>query len=78
LQALVEEVVDGEDSIIDKDQVFGLRLHLAEELINVTLMGADGAQVDNLGAVILSHRSDRNRVFVDVHSDAEYAKLGYG
>ena len=44
-----------------KDQMFGLRLHFADELIDVTLAGADGAQVGDLSAVILSHISNRNR-----------------
>jgi hypothetical protein len=37
---------------VDADQMFGLRWHPADELINVTLAGADGPQVGDLSAVL--------------------------
>ena len=57
--------------------MFGLRLHLADELIDVTLTCANGCKVNDLGAVILRHIGNRNRVFVDIHSDEECARLGH-
>jgi hypothetical protein len=35
-------------------------LHLTEELIDVTLAGANGSQVYDLGTVILSHIGNRD------------------
>ena len=46
-----------------KDQMFGLRWHFAYELIDVTLAWADGAQVGDRSAVILSHISNRDGLF---------------
>jgi hypothetical protein len=63
---------------IDKDQVFGLRWHLAEELIESTLAGAKGAAGGHLGAMILGHLGNRNGLFVNVHADEECARLRQG
>ena len=58
--------------------MFGLRWHLADELLNVTLAGANGAEEGDLGPVLLSHISHGNRLLVDIHSDEECARLGHG
>ena len=76
-QIAVEPVATG-SGFIDKDEVFGFGLQLADELIDVTLAGADGAEVDDLGAVILGDIGHGNRVFVDIHADVECARLGHG
>ena len=58
--------------------MFGFRLHFAYELIDVTLAGANGAQVGHLSAVILGDIRHGNRLFVDIHSDEECARLRHG
>jgi hypothetical protein len=63
---------------IDKDEVFGLGLHLPDELVEVTLAGADGAQIGHLSAVILSHIGHRNGLLMDISSDVTRARLGHG
>jgi hypothetical protein len=64
--------------LIDENPVLRLGLHLTDELINVTLAGANGAEVHDLGAVILRHVGHGNRVFVDIRTDEECATLGPG
>ena len=56
----------------------GRRLALAGELIEVGLPGADGAEGDDLSAVRLSDRGDRDGVFVDSQADVKRASLGQG
>jgi hypothetical protein len=53
---------------VDKDQVCGLGLHVSDELVNVTMAGADGAEVDDLGVVAFSHISDGNGLFMPIQS----------
>jgi hypothetical protein len=63
---------------VDKDEVFGLRLELAGEVIDVDLSCADGPKGDDLGAMILSDIGDRDGVFVDIHTDVKRARLVHG
>jgi len=65
-------------SRIDKDPMCGLRWPLADEVIEVTLTGAAGPKGDDLGAVLLSAIGDSNRVFVDILSDVQRARLAHG
>jgi hypothetical protein len=58
--------------------VFGFGLHLTDHLIDVTLAGANASQIGDLSAVILRHIGNRDRVFVDIHTDEECARLGHG
>ncbi|HEY7492386.1 MAG TPA: hypothetical protein VIH59_14910 [Candidatus Tectomicrobia bacterium] len=46
--------------------------------IDVTLAGADGAEVEDLGTMIRSDIGHRHRLFVDIQPDAECARLGHG
>lgn len=62
----------------DDEQMFGLGMHLTDELINVTWTGAKAAEGGDLGAMILSDIGDRNRVLVNIHSDKECARLRHG
>jgi hypothetical protein len=73
----VEPVPTG-PRFIDKEQLCGLRWQLADEVINVTVAGADGPEVDDLSVVIFGDVSHGNRVFVDVHSDGQRARLAHG
>jgi hypothetical protein len=62
-------------SFRDEDHVCGLRWHLAEALLKVTLAGAKTAERGDRGAMSLSYRGDRDRVLVDIHADKECARL---
>jgi hypothetical protein len=63
---------------IDKDQVLGRGLHLSNELINIGLPGADRAEGDDLGVVVFGNVGYGNRVFMDIHSDVQRARLAHG
>jgi hypothetical protein len=65
-------------SLIDKDEVFGFRLHLADELIAVALTCPNGSQVSHLSAMVLGDIRHGNRIFVDIHSNEECARLRHG
>jgi hypothetical protein len=58
--------------------MFGFRLHFTDELIDVTLTGPNGAQVGYLSAMVLGDIRHGNRIFVDIHSDEECARLRHG
>jgi hypothetical protein len=73
----VEPVATG-TGFIDKDQLLGLGVHLADELSNITLAGADGPEGEDFGAVILGDIRHGNCVFVDIQSDEECARLRHG
>lgn len=62
----------------DNDEVRGLCLHLADVLIAITLADANGSQRVDLGAVSLRDIGDRDRIRVDIHTDAACARLGHG
>jgi hypothetical protein len=44
--------------LIDKEEMLAFRLHLPDELIDVTLSCPDGAEGDDLGTVVLNDISD--------------------
>ena len=46
--------------LIDKDQMFGLRLHLSDELINVTLTGANASEVGDQQCDLEPHRQPQS------------------
>ena len=54
-------------------RAFGLQL--PDECIDVTLAGTDGAEGDDLSVVFFGDRGDRNRVFMDIQTDVECARL---
>jgi hypothetical protein len=63
---------------IDKDQLCGLGLARAGEVVTVTLARANGPEVGHLGAVILRDVSHGHRVFGDIHPDVKRARLAHG
>jgi hypothetical protein len=63
---------------IDGDPMVGRGWHLAEELIAITVAGAPGAEEDDLGVGGFGDRGHGNRVFVDLHSNGQCARLGHG
>jgi hypothetical protein len=72
------EPVAARARFIDEDEVFGLRLHLADELIDITLTSPNGSQVSHLSAMVLGDIRHGNRIFVDIHSNEECARLRHG
>jgi hypothetical protein len=78
LRQLAIEPIPTGPSFIDQEQMRGLGLHLADEVVNVTLACADGPEVGALSAVLLRDVCDGNRVFVDIHSEIQCARLAHG
>jgi hypothetical protein len=72
------EPVAARSCFIDEEEVFGFGLPLADHLLDVTLTGADDPEVGDLSPVILRHRGHGDRVFVNVHTDEECARLRHG
>jgi hypothetical protein len=64
--------------VIDQDEVFGLRLERAGEVIDVGLSCADGPEGDDLSAVILRDRGDRDGCLMAISSNVKRAKLAHG
>jgi hypothetical protein len=60
---------------VDKHQVCGLRVQLPDELIDVGLSRANGAEVNDLRVMISRDVGDCNRVVMDSHSDVERGRL---
>jgi hypothetical protein len=53
-------------------------VELPEEVIEVTLPGADGAQIDDLGVVICGHIGHRKSIFVHLAPNIACARLAHG
>jgi hypothetical protein len=53
-------------------------LQATDEFIDVTLSRTDVAEGDDFGAMVLNDGGDGNRVFMDIHSDVERARLWHG
>jgi hypothetical protein len=63
---------------IDEDEVCSLGWHVADELVEVTVAGADGPEVDDLSVVVFGNLGHRHGVFVNVQTDIECARLVHG
>jgi hypothetical protein len=63
---------------LDKDQVLGLGVPLAHELVNVGVPGADGAKGDDLRVGCFGTRGHRDGLFGDVQSAGKRARLVHG
>jgi hypothetical protein len=59
----------------DKEKVFGLRLELPKQGVDITLPGAKGPEGDDLSAMFLRHIGDRDGLFMHIHADVERARL---
>jgi hypothetical protein len=51
---------------------------LTDELIDITLAGTNVAQGDNLGVVCFGDIGTGERLFVDIQTDGEWARLVHG
>jgi hypothetical protein len=73
-QRAIEPIPTGA-RFIDKDQVWGFCLKLADELINVGLPGADPPEVDDLSIGRFGDIGYRNGLFVDIPTDVEGVRV---
>lgn len=63
---------------IDEAEVCGFGLPRADALVDVSVSGADTSEGHDLGTVVLRDVRHGNRVFVNVHANAECARLRPG
>jgi hypothetical protein len=66
LREIAIEPVPTGSRFIDKNQMLGFGLQLADEVVDVTLACADGTEGGNLGTMLSRNVGDRNRLFVHV------------
>jgi hypothetical protein len=64
--------------VLDQDQMLGLGWSLADEVINVTLAGADGTEIRALGSGLWSDVGHRDGLLMDISAHGERARLGHG
>jgi hypothetical protein len=76
-QIAIEPVPTG-SRFIDKDQVLGFCLQLADELINVGVPGANGAEVDDISIVVFGNIGDSDGLLMDIQSDVERVRVTHG
>src|SRR5262249_45950044 len=63
---------------IDKDTVEAFGWQPTDEITDVTLSCTDVAERDDLGAVVWRDRGDGNRIFMDIQTAVECARLLHG
>jgi hypothetical protein len=78
LGQVARELVATGTGFLDKDEVGGLGWPLADQLLDGTLSGADGAARGYLSAVRLRHGSHGNRIFVDIQTDIQRGRRCHG
>jgi hypothetical protein len=76
-QIALEPVPPG-PRFVDTDELCGRGLPVADELIKVTMAGANRAQGDELGAVVLGHGGDGDRVLMDIQTNIEWTRRMHG
>jgi hypothetical protein len=64
--------------VVDAEEGLGLRWHLADEVIKITLARAQSAEGHDRSAVLLRYRGYRARVLVDSHAAKACARLRPG
>jgi hypothetical protein len=75
LSEIAGEPIPTRPCFIDKDQMFAFGLHFPDEVVDIALACTNGAEGDNLSVVFLGNVGNGNRLFLDIHSDGERARL---
>jgi hypothetical protein len=78
LRQIAVQPIAARPGFVDKHEVFGLRVQLANQFVEVTLAGADRPQGDDLRAMVLGHVGDCDGLFMDIQADIKHARLGHG
>jgi hypothetical protein len=76
-QIAVEPIPAG-TGLRDKDELGAFGLQPPDELIDVTLARPDVTEGDDLGTIIFGSLCNGNRIFVDIKTDVECARLCHG
>jgi hypothetical protein len=72
------EPIPARAGFIDTDAMRTCGRQLTDELIDITLAGTNVAQGDNLGVVCFGDIGTGERLFVDIQTDGEWARLVHG
>jgi hypothetical protein len=72
------EPIPARASCRDKDELLTLGLQLTDECITVPWAGPNVAAGDDLSGVFFGALGDRKRVFMDLQTDGEWARLLHG
>ena len=75
---IAREPVSTGSRFVDEDQVRGVGLQLAPQLIHVAWPRANGPQVDDLSVMIVGDRGHRDGVLVDIQPNIEGARVRHG
>jgi hypothetical protein len=65
-------------SVVDEEEMFGVRLHLTHEVIDIPLACPNRSELGDRSPIILRHVGDSTRVVVDIHAQEECARLRHG
>jgi len=76
-QIAIEPVPAG-TRLINEEELAGFALELADELVDVALTGADGAEGEDLGARGLGNVGNGDSFLVDIKTDEECVRIVYG
>ena len=71
LRQIAVQPIAARPGFVDKHEVFGLRVQLANQFVEVTLAGADRPQGDDLRAMVLGHVGDRDGLLMDIQADIQ-------
>jgi hypothetical protein len=58
--------------------MYAFGLHVPDQLVDIALARAEGAEGDDLGVVFFSDGGDSDGLLMDIHSDVERARLVHG
>jgi hypothetical protein len=72
------EPIPARASFIDKEEMRTFGLQLTDACIDITWAGINVAQGDNLGVVCFGDLGSGERLFVDIQTDVECARLVHG
>jgi hypothetical protein len=75
---IAREPVPAGACVIAKDEVWGVGVQRAHELLTVGLPGTEGAKVEALGLVIVGDRGHRDGIVVDIQTDGACARVTQG
>ena len=73
-QVTIEPVATG-TSLVSKDKFLGFPPKLADQLVDVTLMGPDGTERDDLCLAVVGDIGDRDGLFVNIQTDEECVRM---
>jgi hypothetical protein len=71
LGEMTVEPIPPRPRFIDQDQMCAFGLHVPDQLVDIVLAHAEGAEGDDLGVVFFSYGGDSDGLLMDIHSDVE-------